>query len=305
VPHLVYVDSGSSDGSVEMATSLGAQVIHLDDSANFTAARARNAGFRVLRQGFPQLEYVQFVDGDCELSAEWLDRAVAALDATPQLAVVCGRRRERFPQQSVYNRLCDMEWNTPIGETQACGGDALMRVLAFEQVGGYRDTLIAGEEPELCLRLRRAGWRIERLDAEMTLHDASMTRWWQWFKRAQRAGHAYAEGAALHGRLPERHFVRETRRIVWWALAWPLLLLAASFWLGPIAWSGILIYLLQIAKIAVSRWRRAREPLRYCLIYAVDCVLAKWPQLVGVTNYWHNRWRGHQSPLIEYKSAAK
>ena len=208
---VVYVDSGSSDGSVELARRLGAHVVLLDPLVPFTAARARNAGARRLAEIQPHLCWVMFMDGDCELLPGFLEAALVSARSDAALAVVAGRRRERCPGHSVYNRLCDDEWDTPVGDAKACGGDALIRLAAFGEVGGYDDRLIAGEEPELCVRLRRACWRVLRIDADMTLHDAAMTRLAQWWKRAKRAGHAYAEGAALHGAPPERHWVRETR----------------------------------------------------------------------------------------------
>ncbi len=214
VEHTVYVDSGSTDGSVELARSLGVAVVALDLSVPFTAARARNEGWTALRRVHPDLEYVQFVDGDCEVVEGWLETAHATLAGRPQLGVVCGRRRERFPEASIYNRLADIEWDTPVGEADACGGDAMMRLAALVEVGGFDPTVIAGEEPELCVRLRRAGWRIERLGTEMTLHDAAMSHFSQWWRRALRAGHSFAEGAHRHGGAPERHWVRESRRIL-------------------------------------------------------------------------------------------
>ncbi|MEM9139196.1 MAG: glycosyltransferase, partial [Pseudomonadota bacterium] len=179
---MVYVDSGSTDGSVQAAREAGAEVVELDMDMPFTAARARNAGLARLRE-IGAFDYVQFIDGDCELQPGWIALALAFLEEHPDVAVACGRRRERFPEASVYNRLCDHEWDTPVGEAKACGGDALMRMTALAAVGGYRDDLIAGEEPELCVRLRAAGWRVWRLDAEMTLHDADMHRFGQWWRR--------------------------------------------------------------------------------------------------------------------------
>lgn len=201
---LVYVDSGSTDGSVAAARAAGAEVMALDMSQPFTAARARNAGFARMRElGTP--DFVQFVDGDCRIQPGWIEAAEAFLASRPEVAVVCGRRREIRPDASVWNRLCDAEWDTPVGEARACGGDALMRVDAVAGVGGYDPSLIAGEEPELCVRLRQAGWKVWRIDREMTLHDAAMTRVGQWWKRTRRGGHAFAEGAAMHGAPPERH----------------------------------------------------------------------------------------------------
>src|SRR5205814_1938439 len=74
---LVYIDSGSSDGSVALAKGMGIAVVELDLSTPFTAARARNAGFEKLMQVEPATEFVQFVDGDCEIAAGWIERAVA------------------------------------------------------------------------------------------------------------------------------------------------------------------------------------------------------------------------------------
>ena len=192
---VVYVDSGSTDGSVVLAREQGAVVVELDLALPFTAARARNAGLSRLRELEPGLAYVQFIDGDCELVNGWLEAALAKLRSDPGLAVVCGRRRERRPEASRYNRLCDIEWNTPIGEANACGGDALMRAEALQAVGGFAAGLIAGEEPDLCYRLRRRGHRIWRIDADMTLHDANITSLGQWWRRTLRSGHAYAAGS--------------------------------------------------------------------------------------------------------------
>src|SRR5690606_29957800 len=154
-----YVDSGSADGSPELARKLGADVVELDMSIPFTAARARNAGLRRLREIAPHLDYVQFLDADCTLDAGWPGLALIFLSAHPHVAVVGGRRRDRHPESSVYNWLCDREWDQSAGETLACGGDAMMRIWPLQALGGFRDELIAGEEPELCVRMRASGWR--------------------------------------------------------------------------------------------------------------------------------------------------
>ncbi|MEL7238668.1 MAG: glycosyltransferase, partial [Planctomycetota bacterium] len=195
---VVYVDSGSTDGSPEKIAALGVTVVDLDTSQGFTAARARNAGLAELKRRHPGCVYVQFLDGDCELVEGWIATAVAALEADAKLAGVCGRRRERHPEATVYNKLCDMEWDTPVGPADAVGGDALFRIAALDEVDAYDPTMIAGEEPEMCIRLRAKGWTLARLGAEMTLHDAAMTSWRQWWNRNKRAGHAYAETLDRH-----------------------------------------------------------------------------------------------------------
>jgi GT2 family glycosyltransferase len=294
---VVYVDSGSTDGSVETARTLGVVVHALDMSRPFTAARGRNEGSRRLAAIFPGVELIQFVDGDCEVAPGWLAAATDLLDTRPEVAAVCGRRRERHPERSVYNRLCDIEWNTPVGEAKACGGDVLMRAQALHAVSGFRDDLIAGEEPELCVRLRAKGWHIWRLDAEMTLHDAAMTRFGQWWKRTQRTGFAYAEGMRLHGAPPERHYVRESRSAWFWAAGLPLLILLATVAAGPMGLLGLAIYPLQVARLAMrfgggSRLNWAR---------AFFLVAGKFPELMGQIKSWVGHFRRHQATLIEYK----
>lgn len=294
---VVYVDSGSTDGSVATARAMGVDVVDLDMRAPFTAARARNEGFERVRQLAPGLPYVQFVDGDCEVVDSWLDAAVAFLDANPDVAAVCGRRRERHPERSIYNLLCDIEWNTPAGEAKACGGDVMMRAHAFATANGYRPSLIAGEEPELCVRLRAAGWRIWRLDREMTLHDAAMTRFVQWWIRSKRAGYAFAEGAALHGGLPERHRVRESRRAWFWGLGVPLLGFAFAALVGPIGLVAFMAYPLQILRLALRGNLFRRENWWH----AVFLVIGKFPEMLGQAKFTLDRAIGNRSQLIEYK----
>jgi GT2 family glycosyltransferase len=297
---VVYVDSGSTDGSVARAKSLGVEVVELDLTLPFTAARARNAGVERLIALHDDIEYVQVVDGDCEIVEGWLDAAVQIMEEQKDVAVVCGRRRERHPEASDFNRLCDMEWNTPVGEAQSCGGDALIRLKTFVQVGGYDSSVIAGEEPELCVRMRRRGWRIMRIDREMTLHDAQMFRFGQWWRRMVRSGHAYAEGRALHGRTPERFRVREVRSIIEWAVILPIMALALAWWTWGLSLALFLGY--------VALWYRVRsrrieqgDARRDASLYASSCVIGKFPQLLGVLQYWRNRAFGRRSQIIEYK----
>ena len=294
---VVYVDSASRDGSFDEARRLGAQAVQLDLTRPFTAARARNFGFDALQAASPDLRYVQFVDGDCEVARTWIPAAMAYLDAHPAVAVVCGRRRERFPEASVYNQLCDIEWDTPVGEAKACGGDAMMRVEAFRQTGGFREDLIAGEEPELCVRLRAAGWRIFRLDEEMTLHDAAMTHFSQWWRRTTRAGYAFAEGAHLHGAPPERHWVRETRRSLLWGLAFPAVVALACVVLGAKGLALLLAYPAQILRIAF----RAKGSTGDRLLRASAIVIGKFPEALGAMKFWLLHLRGRKGRLIEYK----
>jgi len=293
---IVYVDSGSTDDSLNVARSFGTHIVELDSSVPFTAARARNAGVKRLLE-IADPKFVQFVDGDCTLDEYWPQLAMTYIDAHEDVAVACGRRRERFPDASVYNRLCDIEWDTPVGDVQCCGGDALMRLKAIEQVGFYNGWLIAGEEPELCVRLREKAWKIRRLDAEMTLHDAAMTSFSQWWKRSARAGHAYAEVSHLHRESVAAIWKRETRRALIWAAIAPVAVIS-SFTINPWALILLIAYPLQILRLYWS----ARQRLGIeAAPWAIFTVLGKFPETVGILRYQCGRLIGRRAGLVEYK----
>jgi GT2 family glycosyltransferase len=232
----------------------------------------------------------------------WLELAHATLSKRSELAVVFGRRRERFVEASIYNRVCDVEWDTPVGEASYCGGDAMMRVEAVKSIGGYNPGLIAGEEPELCVRLRRNGWKLERLDAEMTLHDAAIKHFSQWWKRNVRSGYAFAEGSAMHGSSPERHWVRESRRILFWGAAVPAL---ATIGALPTLGTSLLLlggYPLSAYRAFKDTRKRGRT-VEDSLAYAVSCTLARAPELQGFLKYHLGKMTGKRSTIIEYKSS--
>lgn len=292
VRQVIYVDSGSTDDSVTAARAAGADVVLLDTDVPFTAARARNAGLARALQMTPPPDRIQFVDGDCEVDAGWITRAAAFLEDHPQAAVVCGRRRERFPEASVYHWLTDHEWDTPVGQARACGGDALMRADALQAVQGFNPAMIAGEEPELCVRLRQAGWEIWRIDAEMTLHDVAMTRFSQWWTRTRRGGHAYAEGAALHGAPPERHNVAQTRRALIQGAGVPLVAVLGGLFVHPVFWLVLLAWPAQVVRLRLRGmpWHRA-----------FFLTLSKLPEALGIFSYAMGRLTGRRKKLIEYR----
>ena len=295
--HLLYVDSGSSDGSVALAQSLGVETFALDRGMPFSAARARNEGHALLRQRQPHLQYLQFVDGDCELCEGWLSEAAEFLDHHTDVAVALGRLREKRPDSSVFNTMIQFEWDLPTGETRSCGGIAMMRASALDQVQGFRTDLIAGEEPELCVRLRRNGWRIWRLAEDMALHDLAMSRFSQWWKRELRNGYAFAEGVALHGAPPERHCVRQYLSALLWGLVIPLAILASIAYFG--VWGAVMLalYPLQVVRLALRGKRSARENW----LYGLFLVIGRFPTTLGVLRFHVHRALGHRRRLIEYK----
>lgn len=298
---IVYVDSGSVDQSMEVARSMNVEAIELDLSRPFTAGRARNEGFAQLARVAPNVEFVQFLDGDCELCGGWLARATDELKRSNEAAIVCGALLERFPERSIYNRICAIEWNGPVGEVATCGGNFLIRAACFKQVGGFDPTIIAAEDDDLCLRVRGAGRKIVRLEEQMAWHDAAMTRFPQWWKRAVRSGYAFAQVSAIHGRGPFRHFVRQTRSAWFWGFWMPATLVALA--LATRGWTLLLLpllYALAAYRIArINRWRRLSPAMAW--VYAGHCLGSKFPQVIGQVTFWWRRLRKAPDMIIEHK----
>lgn len=293
---LVYVDSGSSDNSVEEARMAGAEIVLLSDSEPFTAARARNAGFDLLDTGPTPPDYVQFVDGDCTLEPGWLTHAASALDEQADIGIITGWRAEVFPGASVYNAMCDFEWHRPPGDIAACGGDMMVRRTLFKALGGFNPRVIAAEDDEFCNRVRKAGARVHRLPIPMTHHDAAMYRFSQWWQRAIRSGHGFAQVGDLH----PTHFKNERRRVWLFAAILPLLGLVG---LVLYLWLFLFVMLIYLASYVrtVEGLRKAGLPLKTAMHHGMLLFLSKFPNLVGMTRYWKRKRRGWDMEIIEYK----
>jgi glycosyltransferase involved in cell wall biosynthesis len=299
---LVYVDSGSSDCSVAVARSLGIPVVELDPSRPFSAGRGRNEGLIEAQRLWPGTEYVLFLDGDCILEPGFPAAAAATFQSEADCAIVTGHLSERFPDRSVYNRLCAIEWRSPPGRMQnmnALGGIMAARVSAFLSMGGFNLTAIAGEEPDLGARLLLAGHSVVKIDEPMATHDAQMLRFSQWWKRALRGGHAIAHRYASHGRSKLRDGGRELRSALFWGFLLPLLIVA-------LLWPTRGLSLFLLAGYPYLGWRIYRYYSRTglsrsdALLVARFIVYAKVPEFLGIVRYGLNRARG-RFHIIEYK----
>lgn len=299
---LVYVDSGSTDGSPKMARELDIPVLELDPARPFSAARARNEGLDEALRAWPQIEYVMFLDGDCVLDPLFPAAAVRTFDQNRDCAIVTGHLSERHPEVSIYNRLCAIEWRSPAGRIEnmnALGGIMAARVSAFRQVDGFNEEAIAGEEPDLGVRLGLAGYSIIKIDQAMATHDAHMLRFSQWWRRAVRSGHALAHRYAQHGGTQFRDGRRELRSVLFWGLALPLLILLSL-------WPTRGLSLLLLGGYGLLAWRVYRHyssiglPRSDAALATQFIFYSKFAELVGVVRYCLNRMRGRFN-IIEYK----
>jgi glycosyltransferase involved in cell wall biosynthesis len=306
---MVYVDSNSTDGSPEKARVAGAQVVSLDTSIPFSMGRARNEGVEALLK-LGSFKHIQFVDGDCGVDAGWMARAQDFLNSNPGYAAVCGRRKERFPEHSIYNRICDFEWNTPIGDADSCGGDVLFGMEDFRSVGGFDAQLIAGEEPELCFRIRKHGKKIRRIDFPMTYHDANILHFGQWWKRLIRGGYGAVASWQRCGGNRRAPFASQIRSAYLWGAVWPFLcaftFVVAVISSKPYAWPMLGVFLLagviQTLRIARQSMRRGLDG-KTSLLRALLLFQGKMAQWIGIMRYTKDRLQGQQGKIIEYKTA--
>ncbi len=293
---IVYVDSGSQDDSIAAAEKCGVSVLALSDDKPFTAARARNEGFSRLVEQWPDTSLVMFIDGDCELVDEFVPVAIKELHENPTVGIVTGRCKERYPDASVYNRLCDIEWDGPVGEIDACGGIFITRTSTFQAANGFNSSLIAGEEPEFCIRVRAADETVVRLKNDMCFHDANMRRFGQWWRRAIRAGHSYAQVSQLH----PGYYLSERRRAWFWGAVLPGVILTAAPITG--GWSGVLILLYGVSFLKSRRGLiKSGVQQKFAGVYAGFLVLSKFPNLIGLLSYHRKKLFRQPVNIVEYK----
>jgi glycosyltransferase involved in cell wall biosynthesis len=300
---LIYVDSASKDGSPDLAARYGAHVIVLDTQRT-TAAMGRNAGWRAAKG-----EYILFLDGDTILDPGFVRAALEPMLSDPSIVAVWGHRREIHPEASIYNRILDLDWVYAPGIAEFCGGDVLMRRKALEEAGGYDSELIAGEEPELCRRMRALGYRILHIDHPMTGHDLQITHFGQYWKHAARAGHAFAEISARFRASDDKFWSAERRRNLvrggFWMGSFALALVLSALRLSPLplaVWLALLL-ILSLRSAWKSRWKSRQ--LGSLLLYGIHSHLQQIPICMGQLGYALDRKRGNKRTLIEYKQPGR
>jgi glycosyltransferase involved in cell wall biosynthesis len=299
---VVYVDSGSTDGSAGLARSLGCRTVELDSVRPFSAARARNEGLAEVASLAPEAVYVQLLDGDSRLCEGWPARAAEILDAAPEACSLSGRLREAHPERSIYNRVCEIEWNLPAGEVHCFGGIVFARVAALRASGGFDDSLVAGEEPELSQRLRRQGWKLLQVTDPMAVHDAQLLRFGAWWKRTYRSGHAYAQVCSMGTglRIRTRFGLRQSLRVWFWAFVVPLAATAAAL-LQPLAGLAVLaLYPIQVVRVAIGVLRQGHGP-KIAAFYAGTWLPSMFAQWLGQCRFLLGRLTRRRTGLIEYK----
>lgn len=193
---VIVVDNESTDGSRELVVSRFPQV-RLIASRNEGFAHANNRGALI-----SDARYVLFLNPDTEIVSGTFSELIGALDARPRVGLVGVRQitgdgkllptiryfpsppralgealgSERWPVRprwsgereldpGLYERDAACDWTS--GSFMLARRDALSSAgLMDERFFMY------SEEPDLCLRLKRAGWEIRHLPTMTIVHHA-------------------------------------------------------------------------------------------------------------------------------------
>lgn len=289
----VYVDSQSKDNSVNEAKQLGVTTVVLDASSPINASRARNTGFQELIERNPELEFVHFIDADCELNGNWLGHAVNELKLSKEVAIVCGRLHEKYKLRNIYTRLCDIDWYIEPGNILACGGIFTVKRDVFSKMNGFDETLIAGADPELCQRVCEANYKIVCLPSDMGTHDSNMEHFSEYWKRSVKTGYAYISRMTLGG-----SYKPVLSACIWGAIM-PFIVFFLIFLNVNFAWL-LLIYPIQCVRIFL-KFKNQPFPVYSKYLYSVFCIIGKFSEVIGVLKFKYNSIMSFKQEIIEYK----
>ncbi len=282
---IIYVDSGSTDMSRPIAAGFPeVQLIDLNDPAP-NAAKGRNAGFRAAKH-----EVIQFVDADSYLDPAWMKQAVSVLKG--DVGAVAGHLNERYPEKNFFHKMAHLEWNLRVGsdgwstqstEALTFGGNVMLHKRVFLAAGGYDETMIAGEDPDLSYRVRHTGFRILRLNSPMASHDNNLKSWRQYLTRTYRSGIAYALLAKKYWTQSEKFMMKRLMRIFGGVLL-PQMMIFSGILFNQVA-LGVALGLLVAFRLVFKTSKFARLfgiSRTRAFQYALYLALSIYPQFMGV-----------------------
>jgi GT2 family glycosyltransferase len=186
--HAILVDNGSTDGTAEWMAVHWPQVEVLSLMPNRGFAGGVNAG--IAHGSNP---YVALLSNDMEPEPEWLAELVAALDADPRAGAAAPKQRMGHDRAKLdgagdiiawtggatrrgYGELDEGQYDAPGRIFSACGGAALYRREALEQVGPFDESFHAYlEDVDWSFRAQLHGWHAVYVPTALTYHLGGAT----------------------------------------------------------------------------------------------------------------------------------
>ena len=236
---VVLADSGSTDRTIEIASTYPVRIVQLADPAE----KSCGTGAQLAFQGSDS-DYFYLLDGDMILDPGFLPEALTFMQANPSYAAVGGRVVEANTDSLEYQIRANSvragrNWGAGDVDRLDCGG--LYRSAAVRQAGFLADrNLHAFEEFELGARLRSLGWKLARIDKPALLHFGHQTDSYALLWRRMKSGYSAATGEVLRAAVGQKHLpqaleLEHVRIGVVIILFW-LALVATLFMPMPILW---------------------------------------------------------------------
>ncbi len=196
---VIIVNDGSTDGTAAIVSEYGVRLIN---TQNGGLAAARNCGLEAATG-----EIVAYIDDDAWPDPSWLTYLAAAFLRTTR-AGVCGPNFSPPGQGSI----ADCVANAPGGPIHVLltddeaehipGCNMAFRKACLQAIGGFDPQFrVAGDDVDVCWRLRQRGWTLGFSPGAMVWHRPrnSVGAYWK-----QQRGYGEAE-ALLERKWPERY----------------------------------------------------------------------------------------------------
>lgn len=271
--HVIVVDNGSIDGSIQMLDSeFGGFAYLIKNARNFGFCRAVNQGIRASKS-----DYVALLNNDAEAHPSWLEEMTRAIDRADDVGM-CAAKIMKYDPPNVIDKVGHLMYpdgqNRGRGTGQVDRGQydtdeeaffpdgcaALYRRSVFETAGMFDEDFFAyGDDAEMGLRARLAGWRTVYAPKAVVYHHHSQT---------------------LGAYSPKKIFFVERNRI-WLAIK---LFPSSVLWLNPY-YAGLRFLLGGVAAISrrgpTGRFSSEYSILRlaWTIIHANLSALSRLPQM--------------------------
>lgn len=158
---VTVVDNESIDDTHAIATARGIRVVSI---GNVLVGEVRNFGARLSHS-----DVIAFVDADCVVGCDWVRAAVDAL-RDPVVGAVGGDCLSNSAGTWVETAWKDTSPSQAARVSALPGASMAFRRTTFESVGGFNGNLSAGEDDDICARVRSQKLEIVAIPACQSVH---------------------------------------------------------------------------------------------------------------------------------------